>query len=370
MAMKQCPICGEKYSDTYKKCPFCEEEKAMKEGKRLRRNTRGGKRSVQKSPNLLTPMLVILILIMAALLVYLLFGERFAKLPGIEKQPEKPVEEVQPEQPEIPDVQEPVQGEDPSDPTPETPTEPETPATTTPVAPPVTSNAEYEAAEKLPEGLNVIFGALAIAPLARILAITVDPAVNMILGEIGSAISAAAEQSPLVMGFLLGGIMKMICTSPLSSMALTAMLGLTGLPMGIAAIACVGGSFTNGIIFHKLGFGNKGNVIAVMLEPLTQADIITANPIPIFGSNFLGGGLAGVAAAVFGIVNNAPGTASPIPGLLAPFAFNNPMNVILALVFAALGGSVAGLLGAWIFGKHTKETRIATSGSQPGVLIA
>ena len=68
--------------------------------------------------------------------------------------------------------------------------------------------------KKLPEGLNVIFGALVIAPLARILAITVNPAVNMILGEIGSAISAAAEQSPLVMGFLLGGIMKMICTSP------------------------------------------------------------------------------------------------------------------------------------------------------------
>ena len=94
MDMKKCPICGEKYSDTYKKCPFCEEEAALQSGKRLRRNTRGGKRTSQKSPNLLTPMLIILILIMAALLVYLLFGERFAKLPGIEKQPEKPVEEV------------------------------------------------------------------------------------------------------------------------------------------------------------------------------------------------------------------------------------------------------------------------------------
>ena len=191
-----------------------------------------------------------------------------------------------------------------------------------------------------------------------------------ILGEIGSAISAAAEQSPLVMGFLLGGIMKMICTSPLSSMALTAMLGLTGLPMGIAAIACVGGSFTNGIIFHKLGFGNKGNVIAVMLEPLTQANIITANPIPIFSSNFLGGGLAGVAAAVFGIVNNAPGTASPIPGLLAPFAFNEPLNVILALVFAVLGGSLAGLLGGWVFGKQHKEIKISTHIEHHDVQVA
>ena len=217
--------------------------------------------------------------------------------------------------------------------------------------------------KKLPEGLDVILCALLTAPLARFLAMFVNPGVNMVLAEIGGAISAAAEQSPLVMGFLLGGIMKMICTSPLSSMALTAMLGLTGLPMGIAAVACVGGSFTNGLIFHKLKLGNRGNVIAVMLEPLTQADIITANPIPIFCSNFLGGGLAGISAAVFGIVNNAPGTASPIPGLLAPFAFNDPVKVVLAMVFAILGGSVAGLLGGWVFQKRENTTE-TVSGTQ------
>lgn len=217
--------------------------------------------------------------------------------------------------------------------------------------------------KKLPEGLDVILCALLTAPLARFLAIFVNPGVNMVLAEIGGAISAAAEQSPLVMGFLLGGIMKMICTSPLSSMALTAMLGLTGLPMGIAAVACVGGSFTNGLIFHKLKLGNRGNVIAVMLEPLTQADIITANPIPIFCSNFLGGGLAGISAAVFGIVNNAPGTASPIPGLLAPFAFNDPVKVVLAMVFAVIGGCVAGLLGGWVFQKRESTTE-AVPGTQ------
>lgn len=219
--------------------------------------------------------------------------------------------------------------------------------------------------KKLPEGLDVILCALLTAPMARFIAIFVNPGVNMVLAEIGGAISAAAEQSPLVMGFLLGGIMKMICTSPLSSMALTAMLGLTGLPMGIAAVACVGGSFTNGLIFHKLKLGNRGNVIAVMLEPLTQADIITANPIPIFCSNFLGGGLAGISAAVFGIVNNAPGTASPIPGLLAPFAFNDPMKVVLAMVFAILGGSVAGLLGGWVFQKRESTTETVSSTQVP-----
>ncbi len=203
----------------------------------------------------------------------------------------------------------------------------------------------------LPTGLDLIAGALLIAPVSRLIAFAVDPAVNTVLGVIGSTITAAAEQSPLVMGFLLGGIMKMICTSPLSSMALTAMLGLTGLPMGIAAVACFGGSFTNGMVFHKMHYGDRGNVIAVMLEPLTQAHIVTAHPIPIFVSNFFGGGLAGLAAAALGIVNNAPGTASPIPGMIAPFGFNPAGKVVLALALAAAGGLLAGYVGGTIFSR-------------------
>ena len=58
----------------------------------------------------------------------------------------------------------------------------------------------------------------------------------------------------------------------------------------------------------------------------------------------IGGGLAGIAAAALGIVNNAPGTASPIPGLLAPFAFNDPLKVALALVCAIVGGAVGGMV--------------------------
>lgn len=206
----------------------------------------------------------------------------------------------------------------------------------------------------LPAGLDVILGALILAPIARLVAFAADPVVNAAMGYIGTMITAATEQSPLLMGFLLGGIIKMICTSPLSSMALTAMLGLTGLPMGIAAIACFGGSFTNGLIFARLHLGDRSNIIAVMLEPLTQAPIITSNPIPIYGSNFFGGGLAGIAAAMLGIVNNAPGTASPIPGLLAPFAFNEPQTVVLALVLAALGGSLAGFVGSIVFKRFQK----------------
>ncbi|WP_432404751.1 PTS sugar transporter subunit IIC [Wukongibacter sp. M2B1] len=203
--------------------------------------------------------------------------------------------------------------------------------------------------KKLPKGIDIILGALLIAPIARLVAVIVTPIVDSTLLSVGNTIVIASEQSPYIMGFLLGGIIKVICTSPLSSMALTAMLGLQGLAMGIASIACVGGSCTNGIIFKRLNLGDSSNIIAVMLEPLTQADIVTQNPLPIYLANFIGGGLAGIAASHFKIINNAPGTASPIPGILAPFGFNAPINVILAIGLAIIGGSIGGLIVSGIF---------------------
>ena len=61
MAMKICPDCGEKYSDTYKRCPFCEEEAAM--GRRGGGRQRGGHRVSQRDPGVLSPLLIIVVAI-------------------------------------------------------------------------------------------------------------------------------------------------------------------------------------------------------------------------------------------------------------------------------------------------------------------
>lgn len=85
MAMKRCPVCGEKYSDTYKECPFCEEERELQElqegGGRARKSARGGRRTAARSRqfSLITPTLIVLIILMAALLVYLLWGSQLAE---------------------------------------------------------------------------------------------------------------------------------------------------------------------------------------------------------------------------------------------------------------------------------------------------
>jgi fructose-specific phosphotransferase system IIC component len=201
----------------------------------------------------------------------------------------------------------------------------------------------------LPAGLDVILGALFAATAAYGISWAVEPAVNLVIGTVGEALLAATRQMPLLMGLLLGGVIKMVCTSPLSSMALTAMLSLTGLPMGIACIACFGGAFSNGVVFWQLGLGEKGSAAAVIVEPLTQADTISRNPIPVYASSFFGGAMSGIAAAALHIVCDAPGTASTVPGMLAPFAFNDPLRVLLALGIAVLCGVAGGFLSVGCF---------------------
>lgn len=92
MGMKKCPVCGEEYSDTYKKCPFCEEEAAMQAGESVHSSRRTAKRSRQFS--LITPTLVVLILIMAGLLVYLLYGDKIAEKFSSDDNHNPPIEEM------------------------------------------------------------------------------------------------------------------------------------------------------------------------------------------------------------------------------------------------------------------------------------
>ena len=108
MAMKQCPVCGERYSDTYKECPFCEEEEYWEDEEQetarrpiLREGARNsGGRGGRSAYGIVTPILIVLIVLMALLLVYLLYGDKFLgkgkdKTPEDDKpavtEPQKPV---------------------------------------------------------------------------------------------------------------------------------------------------------------------------------------------------------------------------------------------------------------------------------------
>lgn len=90
MSLKKCPVCGEKYSDTYKNCPFCEEEETLRSGAPSRRRSGGRKGGSRRGgraqePNILSPMLVIVLLVLIALLFYFFFGEQLLHSMGLDR---------------------------------------------------------------------------------------------------------------------------------------------------------------------------------------------------------------------------------------------------------------------------------------------
>ncbi len=210
--------------------------------------------------------------------------------------------------------------------------------------------------KRVPQGLDLIVTICFAAPLARAIAMYSSPIVNSTLLNIGGILESASHASPILMGIILGGIITVVATAPLSSMALTAMLGLTGTPMAIGALSVMGSSFMNGVFFHRMGFGDKKTTIAVAIEPLTQADIISANPVPVYVTNFIGGALAGVIVALYGLVNQATGTATPIAGLMVMYGFNHPMVVTKVALMCAAAGIFAGWLGSIIFKNYKIKT--------------
>ena len=205
--------------------------------------------------------------------------------------------------------------------------------------------------KKVPAGLDLIAIIVVAAPLSRLIATGVNPIVNGTLLKIGDVLLSSANSSPVIMGIILGGILTVVATAPLSSMALTAMLGLTGVPMAIGALAVFGSSFMNYVFFDKMKFGSKKDTIAVAIEPLTQADIISANPIPVYVTNFIGGAASGIIVALMGLVNMTPGTATPIAGFAVMFAYNPAIKVLIAAAGCIIVSIISGYIGYLIFRK-------------------
>ena len=210
--------------------------------------------------------------------------------------------------------------------------------------------------EKGPAGLDLIVIILVAAPLARLIALGMDPVVDNTLLNIGQVLIQASDTSPIIMGLILGGLITVVATAPLSSMALTSIIGLTGVPMAVGALSVFGSSFMNYVFFSKMKFGSKKDTISVAIEPLTQSDIISANPIPVYVTNFIGGALSGIIVAVMGLSIDTPGLATPIAGFAVTVGQNGPRALI-----AAAGCIVVSVLAAFIGYAIFKNTPIKTA---------
>ena len=97
MELLKCPKCGELFADSYKECPFCQEDESyLSTDKKVK--GRGRRVEKAKSPSILGPALIIVVVLLAAFLVYTFFGDQIAALFSGTDKPEI-VEPVEPDNP-------------------------------------------------------------------------------------------------------------------------------------------------------------------------------------------------------------------------------------------------------------------------------
>ena len=88
MSLIKCPKCGEMFSDSYKTCPFCEEDEAYYSGRvRKSKGRRAAESSKRRAPSILGPVAVIVLILLAALVVWLIFGDQIKAAITGEKPP-------------------------------------------------------------------------------------------------------------------------------------------------------------------------------------------------------------------------------------------------------------------------------------------
>lgn len=103
MSNRRCPKCGEEYSDTYRSCPFCEEEAAIKRGHPPRRSGRRvEKRQNARSGGAGGVMLLLTGLIILGVVGYVVFGDDVADAVGIRDTQEQSPPDSEPDRTDPP----------------------------------------------------------------------------------------------------------------------------------------------------------------------------------------------------------------------------------------------------------------------------
>ena len=94
MDFEKCPRCGEEYSSSYRRCPFCEEEDRPR---KVKNKMKSGRRVTEKKKTYSgRGALIIILLLVLALLTWVLFGDKIVARFAKPDEPEYPVEDVTP----------------------------------------------------------------------------------------------------------------------------------------------------------------------------------------------------------------------------------------------------------------------------------
>ena len=163
--------------------------------------------------------------------------------------------------------------------------------------------------------LDILLTPLVTITSGTIIGLLVGAPIATLLSSLGNVINWATSQQPLLMGVLVAVIMGMMLTGPLSSVALSTILNLSGLAAGAATIGCC----CNMIGFAVASYreNKMGGLIAQGLgTSMLQMPNIVRNPLVWIPSILSSALLAPIATLVLKMENNATGAGMGTSGLV------------------------------------------------------
>ncbi|PKM51617.1 MAG: PTS sugar transporter subunit IIC [Firmicutes bacterium HGW-Firmicutes-7] len=143
----------------------------------------------------------------------------------------------------------------------------------------------------------------------------VGPPISSFMGWLGSFIMVTTDQAPVIMGILVATLMGIILTLPISSAALSIILGLSGTAAGAATVGCASQMVGFAVISYR---ENKLNGLLAqgLGTSMLQVPNIVRNPRiwipPIVASALLGP----LATKIFVMENNSAGAGMGTSGLV------------------------------------------------------
>lgn len=142
--------------------------------------------------------------------------------------------------------------------------------------------------------------------------------ISELMKGLGDLINWSTEQQPLVMSILVATLMGLALTAPISSAALSFMLGLDGLAAGAAVIGCSAqmiGFATSS--YRENGFG--GFLAQGVGTSMLQIANIIKNPLILIPPTVAGMIAAPIGVVFFNMTNNAAGAGMGTSGFVGQF---------------------------------------------------
>lgn len=145
--------------------------------------------------------------------------------------------------------------------------------------------------------------------------VLLGPSISTFMSQLGQFVNWSTEQRPFIMGILVATTMGIFLTLPISSAAISIILGLSGVAAGAATVGCTAQMVGFAVASYRENKMN-GLVAQGLGTSMLQIPNIVKNPLiwipPILTSAILGP----ISTMLFGMENNAAGAGMGTAGLV------------------------------------------------------